>query len=110
MEIYNTTTNEIVDIVPCDVVVGFNDDGEEMISSGDIVWNYLLERYESDTDTIAWWEDHYCSTKCAYNRFSELDDVQSTKAQELFIELYTEFNDAPCIMNMAIDRIYNENN
>lgn len=55
MDIYNTTTNETVDITlrnyPTDVMIDITGDDENITYNGD------LERYEANSDTIDWWQD-----------------------------------------------------
>lgn len=110
MNIFNTTTQEVVEL-------GLNDpktntdmlgDYTPINSDSNIKYNVTTEQYEADTATIDWWQNILDQYQKMEDRVYEIkqygSDSDRAKLDEILEDYeHTEFNDRAEYINQALD-------
>lgn len=110
MEIFNTTTQQVVEFKLLDPASGVNMVADYTQVGDDLNMSYNddLEMMQCDNDTVEWWQDIIAQYQKMENRMYEIkqygSDEDRTKLDEILEDYqYAEFNDRAGYINQALD-------
>jgi len=110
MEVFNRTTKQIDYLEePYSPIIGELNEYSEMIEQNILRWNEEYSNYEIDGDDLEWWNYYYSKAQKVFSRLSELTEEQIDEVNQIYIENYTEFNDEPQNVEIAINKVLEGN-
>lgn len=107
MELFNTTNNELINLVINDPKTNTNMAGDIVGNSeNDLTWNEEECRWEANAEICNWWEEFCNSYNSAYASVCEWKENANDEDVEYYNNFIggVEFNDLPYAMEMFIKR------